>query len=105
MNLLCVLRVVEDSTSVAESIIPSLVFGFESLGGHSGESRGRSNLNETLEAMDSEEGVGSLNPSHRRGELLSKEITYASRWRCSAESRSTSFHLRSHCRDGERRSG
>ena len=45
-----------------------------SSGGHLGESRGGSNLDEVPETVDGEEEVSSLNLPRRRGELVSKEF-------------------------------
>jgi hypothetical protein len=74
VNLLRVLCVTEDRTSAADRVVSSLVFGLERPSGHAGESGGGSNFDETLEVVDSEEEVLSLNPPDRRGELVGKEF-------------------------------
>ena len=74
IDLLCVICMAKDCTSMADQVIPSLIFGLERSGGHAGKSGGGSNLDKALKVVESEKGVLHLNPPHRGGELISEEF-------------------------------
>ena len=74
IDLLCVICMAKDCTSMADQVVPSLIFGLEHSGGHAGKSGGGSNLDKALKVMESEKDVLCLNPPHRGGKLISEEF-------------------------------